>query len=98
MNDDAGESEIEAPDIVHWSPRHGATIGGPRHGSALPLTAIGAIAAAGAALGFVAVGAAAIGALAIGRLRVGEADVKTLRIGRLEVGDLVILRRDGEES
>ena len=90
------DDEPDAPDIVHWSPRHGSVIGGPPSGSTgWPLTTAGAVAVTALALGVAALGALAVGALAVGQLAVGRARFKDVKIGRLEVGDLVVVRRNG---
>ncbi len=77
MSDEDHEPDVDAPDLVHWSPRHGPTVGGPIKPIALPLSSLGLVAVAGVGVGAVAVGALAIGALAIGVLAIGD-----VRLGR----------------
>ena len=94
MSEDTGgskinDSEIDNPELVHWSPRHGATVGEPLKLRGWPLSAAGAM-----ALGAVALAGFAVGAMAIGRLAIGQASLQDVKIGRLEVGELVV-RRDG---
>ena len=92
MSDNASELDPDAPELVHWSPRRGATLGEPgRHPSAF--NAGVALGVAMSAAGAVAIGALAIGAMAIGRLVIGQARVGELKVDRLEVGELVVLRR-----
>ncbi len=89
------DAEIDAPDLVHWSPRRGPTVGSRVAPVSAPLGALGLVAVAGLAFGALAVGAFAIGAMVVGRLAVGKAELGEVRIGRLEVGDLVVLNREG---
>ena len=89
MSEDDLDSELDGADLVHWSPRHGPTVGGPVRPLALPLSVLGLVAVFG-----LAIGALAIGAFAIGRLAVGQARLGAVRIDRLEVGDLILTRRN----
>jgi hypothetical protein len=96
MSDPLDAPELDVPEIVHWSPRHGAVVGGPPHGPRTwPLTATGAMAVGALGLVALSIGALAIGALAVGRLAIGRARLKDVKIGRLEVGDLIVVRRNG---
>lgn len=88
MSAEVPPPDLDNPELVHWSPRHGATLG---EGPGLTVYVLALIGAA--AVGAVAVGAVAVGALAIGQLAVGRGRVRDLRIGRLEVGDLLVKRR-----
>ena len=90
MSDGDQASDLDGSDLVHWSPRHGPTVGGRIPPLALPLSALGLVAVFGLAMGALAIGALAIGRLAVGRARFGG-----VRIDRLEVGDLVLARRNG---
>ena len=87
---ESADDDIEAPELVHWSPRHGPTVSGAVHLPASPLSAVGLLAVFG-----LAIGALAVGARATGRLAVGQAVLKDVRSGRLEGGDLVVLHRNG---
>ena len=87
------EETQPAPDLVHWSPRHGAMVGQPFQRQGAMLSATGALAVAILTFGALAVGALAIGALAVGRLAVGRARLGEVEIDRLEIGDLVVRRR-----
>ncbi|WP_217433573.1 hypothetical protein [Caulobacter sp. S45] len=90
MDHDDPTAELDAPELVHWSPRHGPTVGGPIRPLALPFGSFGLVAVFG-----LAVGALAVGALAIGRLAVGDARLGRVRIDQLEVGELTVTRRNG---
>ena len=84
------EDDVEMPEVVHWSPRHGATLGLPGRMGPLPIGALGL-----AAILAVSAGALAVGVLAIGRLAVGQTRLGDVKIGRLEIGDLIVVRRNG---
>ena len=89
MSNDDQASDLDGSELVHWSPRHGPTVGGPIGPVAMSLSALGLVAVFGLAVGALAVGALAVGRLAIGQARLGE-----VRIDRLEVGDLALARRN----